>query len=62
MVGDNLEWDVAAPQRLGIRGVWIDRNGAGLPAGSTVVPHSVIPAIPRLLDALPGPPLRFTAR
>jgi putative hydrolase of the HAD superfamily len=34
MVGDNLEWDVLGPQRLGIHGVWIDRLGAGLPAGS----------------------------
>src|SRR5579862_2359194 len=25
MVGDNLEWDVAAPQRLGLRGIWLDR-------------------------------------
>jgi putative hydrolase of the HAD superfamily len=23
MVGDNLEWDVLAPQRLGMRGIWI---------------------------------------
>src|SRR5581483_4821368 len=26
MVGDNLEWDVAAPQRHGLLGVWIDRH------------------------------------
>src|SRR5207249_3416864 len=32
MVGDHLEWDVLAPQRLGLTGVWIDRDGAGLPA------------------------------
>src|SRR5262249_19457776 len=24
MVGDNLEWDVAGPQRLGMRGIWVD--------------------------------------
>ncbi len=23
MVGDSLEWDVAAPQRLGITGIWV---------------------------------------
>jgi len=34
MVGDNIEWDVAAPQRLGIHGIWIDVRGAGLPADS----------------------------
>lgn len=31
MVGDNLEWDVLAPQRLGIFGIWIDAHGRGLP-------------------------------
>ncbi len=31
MVGDNLEWDVAAPMRLGITGIWFDRHGVGLP-------------------------------
>ncbi len=31
MVGDNLEWDVGAPQKLGISGVWIDVRGRGVP-------------------------------
>src|SRR2546426_7554913 len=31
MVGDHLEWDVGAPQRLGLSGVWVDRGGRGLP-------------------------------
>jgi putative hydrolase of the HAD superfamily len=34
MVGDNLEWDVVGPARVGIAGVWIDRVGHGLPAGA----------------------------
>ena len=42
MVGDHLEFDVAAPQRLGLRGVWLDRAGAGLPATTDVVPHRVV--------------------
>ena len=50
MVGDNLEWDVAAPQRLGLRGVWVDGPGRGLPAGSGVVPHRIIRTFPDLLD------------
>ena len=33
MVGDNLEWEVVAPQRLGIYAIWIDVHGDGLPAG-----------------------------
>lgn len=42
MVGDHLEFDVAAPQRLGLRGVWVDRAGSGLPAGTDVRPHLII--------------------
>lgn len=30
MVGDNLEWDVLAPQSLGIHGIWYDFHRAGL--------------------------------
>jgi putative hydrolase of the HAD superfamily len=50
MVGDNLEWDVAAPQRLGLRAAWIDGSGHGLPAGSPVKPDRVLRAFPELLD------------
>ena len=41
MVGDNLEWDVLAPQRLGLRGVWVDAPGQGLPKACSVraAPH-----------------------
>ena len=42
MVGDNLEWDVAAPQRLGLSGIWIDARGKGLPQPSPVVPDRII--------------------
>lgn len=49
MVGDNLEWDVAAPQRLGLRGIWVDALGEGLPTGSPVVPHRIIRTFPELL-------------
>ena len=33
-ISDNLIWEVEAPQALGFYGVWIDRFGVGLPAGS----------------------------
>jgi putative hydrolase of the HAD superfamily len=49
MVGDNIEWDVAAPQRLGLRGVWIDRWGIGLTAESAVRPHRIIREFPEIL-------------
>jgi len=50
MVGDHLEWDVSAPQRLGVRGVWVDGAGAGLPDQSSVVPHRIIRALPELVE------------
>jgi len=50
MVGDNLEWDVAAPQRLGLRGVWVDREGTGLAAGGDVRPHRIIREFPEILS------------
>jgi putative hydrolase of the HAD superfamily len=50
MVGDNLEWEVAAPQRLGIRAVWLDVDGRGLPADSPIRPDRIIRALSELLD------------
>ena len=50
MVGDNLEWDVLAPQRLGLRGVWVDGPGVGLPKSSDPAPHRIIRAFPELLE------------
>lgn len=49
MVGDNLEWEVAVPQRLGMRGIWLDRAGGGLPPGSAVRPDRTIRALAELL-------------
>jgi putative hydrolase of the HAD superfamily len=50
MVGDNLEWDVAAPQRLGLHGVWVDGEGRGLPAAAPVKPDRIIRAFPELVE------------
>lgn len=47
-IGDNLEWDVAAPQRQGIYGVWIDRHGSGVPTDRDVQPDHIIRALPEL--------------
>lgn len=51
IVGDNLEWEVAAPQRLGIHAIWFDGEGQGLPAGTRVTPDRTIRS---LLELLPG--------
>ena len=49
MVGDNLEWDVAAPQRLGVFGIWNDFARKGLPPTSPVQPDRTIHAITELV-------------
>ena len=51
MVGDNLEWEVAAPQRLGIHAIWYDPAGAGVPAGSPARPDRIISSLSELLQA-----------
>ncbi|MBR1120383.1 HAD family hydrolase [Bradyrhizobium lablabi] len=54
MVGDNLEWEIAAPQRLGIYSIWMDVHGEGLPPQSTVKPDRIIRSLSELLtDTLP---------
>ncbi len=50
MVGDHLEFDVAGAQRLGLRGIWIDRAGAGLPADAAVRPDDIIRSLTELLE------------
>jgi putative hydrolase of the HAD superfamily len=49
MVGDNLEWEVEVPQRLGIYAIWMDAHGEGLPAQSTVKPDRIIRSLTELL-------------
>jgi putative hydrolase of the HAD superfamily len=49
MVGDNLEWEVAAPQRLGIYTVWYDSEGAGLPHDPPARPDRIITSLGELL-------------
>jgi putative hydrolase of the HAD superfamily len=49
MIGDNLEWEVQAPQRLGIYAIWIDVHGDGLPDGSTVKPDRIIRSLAELV-------------
>ena len=51
MVGDHLEWEVAAPQRLGIHAIWFDGEGQGLPADSAVRPDRTIRRLGELVPA-----------
>ena len=49
MVGDNLEWDVAGPQALGIYGIWNDWRKKGLPENCGVTPDRIIHSISELM-------------
>ena len=53
MVGDHLVWDVAAPQSLGIRGIWHDYRGTGLPDGTDVRPDRIVRSIAELVEMTP---------
>ena len=50
MIGDNVEWEVVAPQRLGMRGIWYDPHGIGLPSDSTVRPDRIIARLGEILE------------
>ena len=49
MVGDNLEWEIVAPQRLGIYAIWQDAYGVGLPADSPIRPDRIIRRLSEVL-------------
>ena len=49
MVGDNLEWEVAAPQRLGIFGIWFDAACKGLPRDTHIKPDRIVASLSELL-------------
>jgi putative hydrolase of the HAD superfamily len=50
MVGDNLEWDVAQPQRQGIFGIWVNVRGVALPGGRSVQPNRIIRRLSELRE------------
>jgi putative hydrolase of the HAD superfamily len=52
MVGDHLEFDVAGPQQLGLRGAWLDRPGTGVPAGVTVRPDRILRSLDEMTAML----------
>jgi putative hydrolase of the HAD superfamily len=51
MAGDNLRFDVAGAQAVGIHAVWVDRYCRGLPADIDVVPDQIVTAISELIPA-----------
>lgn len=51
VVGDHLQWEVAAPQAMGMRAAWLDWQGRGLPEGSTVQPDRIVRSLAEFADA-----------
>ena len=49
IVGDNFEWEVAAPQRLGIAGIWVDHAGVGVPLNSPVQPFRIVRSVGEII-------------
>jgi putative hydrolase of the HAD superfamily len=54
MIGDNFEWEVTAPQRIGIKGIWIDHKGIGVPA-SSVQPYMIVKNLSEVITILDLP-------
>jgi putative hydrolase of the HAD superfamily len=52
MAGDNLEWDVAQPQRLGIYSIWIDSTGDGYRKIGSVKPDRIVRSLSELKHRL----------
>jgi putative hydrolase of the HAD superfamily len=50
MIGDNLEWDVEQPQKLGITGIWVNATEADVPVSCAVRPCLVIRRLADLPD------------
>ena len=50
MVGDNLEWDVVAPRKLGLRGIWIAK--AGEVRTKHELADAILPDLPALAELL----------
>lgn len=48
MVGDNLEWDVRQPQRMGVFAIWVDGSGKGLPEASAIRPDRIVRTLSEL--------------
>ena len=50
----SLDWEVVAPQALGMTAIWCDAHRQGLPVGSDIVPDRIIHGLSDLLDELDG--------
>jgi putative hydrolase of the HAD superfamily len=60
MIGDNLEFDVQQPQKLGITGIWVNATGADLPADCDIYPDLVIKRLAELRERIQPSPATGT--
>ncbi|MGM0883463.1 MAG: HAD family hydrolase [Bacillota bacterium] len=54
MVGDNFEWEVIAPQQIGIKGIWINPKGIDTASFHHIQPYQSINTINDLVKMLNG--------
>lgn len=52
MIGDNLVWNVKAPQELGIFSVWNDFENKGLPIDTCVIPDMIVNSIDEMVNRI----------
>jgi len=50
MVGDNWEWEVVTPQRLGMKGIWVNAQDAAIPDNGRTQPFRVVKSLAELMD------------
>lgn len=49
ILGDNLVWEVQAPQKLGLHAIWFDRERKGVPEGTGITPDRIISCLSELM-------------
>lgn len=49
MIGDNIIWDVLAPQSLGIKGVWVDNRNRPMKDGEEK-PYLIVKSLPEIVN------------
>jgi putative hydrolase of the HAD superfamily len=52
MAGDNLEWDVLQPQKLGIFGVWVNASGDGHSKLGAARPDRIVRTLSKLRELM----------
>ena len=62
IVGDNLEWEVQAPEKLGFFTIWNDYRREGLPKSKDIVPDMIVNNISELVKMVKANKQIFTEK